>query len=128
RPEVATTPAARVVLIRACGALEQPAARQWLLAAADDADTQVRSEALHALAACLRGEKLLAKEVTAFSKRLADPDFSRVVRPALDLLEAHRFGADAQSFLLGLRESPHVAVRAFALAKLGESETPGAVK
>ena len=58
---------------------------------------------------------------------LAEPDFPRVVRPALDLLDHHQFGKDAQAMLLGLRASPHVAVRSFALAKLGASEAPRAV-
>ncbi len=129
RPDVAANPAAMVTFTRACGALELATARQWLLAnAGREDDRQLQSEALHALGACLRREKLLAKEVAVLSKRLADGDFSRIVRPALELLEGHHFGADAQPFLLGLRESPHVPVRAFALAKLGESEAPGAVR
>ncbi len=128
RPDVAGNAPATLVFTRACGTLELPAARQWLLATADRPDPQLQGEALQALGACLRRERLLAKEVAALSKRLGDADFSRIVRPALDLLEGHHFGADAQRFLLQLRESPHVAVRAFALAKLGESDAPGAVR
>ena len=129
RSDVAKSPAARRTLIRTCGALALPDARRWLLAEATrDDDPQLRTEALGALAACLRREKLLRKEVTALSAMLGDTDFSRVVRPAIDLLEGHRFGSEAQPFLLGLRESPHVAVRSFALAKLGESEAPAAVR
>ena len=52
----------------------------------DDAP-ETRAEALRALAACLRNEKLQAKEVSKVTAMLADPDFPRVVRPALDLLE-----------------------------------------
>src|SRR6185436_6253341 len=50
------------------------------------------------------------------------------VRPALEILEGHKFAADAHVTLLRLRQSPHVAVRSFALAKLGESESPVALK
>jgi hypothetical protein len=128
-PKAATSAPARLVLIRACAALGLPGARRWLLEAATRApEPLVRSEALAALATCLRNDKLLAAEVTALSALLGDGDFSQVVRPALALLESHHFGADAQPFLLGLCASPHVAVRSFALAKLGDSAAPGAVR
>ena len=128
RPDVAANAAATLVFTRAAAALELPDARQWLLATAERREPQLEGEALHALGACLRREKLVAKEVAALSKRLGDADFSRIVRPALDLLDGHHFGPDARGFLMELRESPHVAVRAFALAKLGESDARGAVR
>ena len=128
RPAVAASPIATTALIRILANLGLAGARGWLLAAATGgAQPETRSEALRALAACLRGEKLQAKEVSKVMPLLADADFPRLVRPALDLLEGHQFGKDAQAVLLGLRESPHVAVRSFALAKLGESEAPRAV-
>ncbi len=128
RPEVAASAAARLFLVRTCGALALPDARRWLLAEATRNDLpHVRTEALASLAACIRREKLLAKEVTALIAVLDEPESSHVVRQALELLEGYRFGADAQPLLLRLRESPHVAVRSFALAKLGESDAPGAL-
>ena len=127
--DVAGSPPARLFFVRACGALELVDARRWLLSEATRTDQPlVRTEALAALASCIRREKLLAKEVVALVAMLEESDASRVVRPALELLESHRFADDAQPLLLRLRESPHVAVRSFALAKLGESEAPGAVK
>lgn len=129
REDVAASTTARVFLVRACGALALPDARRWLLAEATRGEhPQVRTEALAAFAACIRREKLLAKEVTALIAMLEDPEASQLVRQALELLEGQRFGADAQPLLLRLRESPQVAVRSFALAKLGESDAPGAVK
>ena len=128
RPSVAASPIAKLAIIRTLANLGLPGARAWLLGETtrDDAP-ETRAEALRALAACLRHEKLQAKELSKVTAMLADPDFPRVVRPALDLLESHHFGKDAQTLLLGLRESPHVAVRSFALAKLGASEAPRAV-
>jgi hypothetical protein len=128
RPAVAASPIATVAVIRTLANLGLPGARGWLLGEATRKDApETRAEALRALAACLRHEKLQTKEVTQITAMLDDPDFPRVVRPALDLLDGHQFGKDAQAFLLGLRESPHVAVRSFALAKLGASEAPRAV-
>jgi hypothetical protein len=128
RPAVAASPGATAAVIRTLANLGLPGARAWLLAQSTRKDApDTRAEALRALAACLRNEKLHAKEVSKITALLADPDFPRVVRPALDLLETHAFGKDDQTFLLGLRESPHVAVRSFALAKLGASEAPRAV-
>lgn len=128
RPVVAASPGATAAVIRTLANLGLPGARGWLLAQATRTDApDTRAEALRALAACLRHEKLTAKEVGKVTAMLSDADFPRVVRPALDLLETHQFGKDAQAFLLGLRESPHVAVRSFALAKLGASEAPKAV-
>lgn len=129
RPEVGASSGARLLLVRACAAIGLPDARRWLLGEAirkDDA--HLRTEALAALAACIRHEKLLAKEVAGLLAMLDEPDSSRMVRPALELLQPHRFGADLQPVLLRLSESAHVAVRSFALAKLGESESPGALK
>ncbi len=128
RPAVVASPGATSAVIRTFANLGMAGARGWLLAQAMRTDApDTRAEALRALAACLRHEKLQAKEVAKVAPLLADPDFPRVVRPALDLLETHPFGKDDQAFLLGLRESPHVAVRSFALAKLGTSEAPRAV-
>jgi hypothetical protein len=128
RPTVATSAVAKLAIIRTCANLGLPPARAWLLGEAVREDApEVRAEALRALAACLRNEKLQAKELGKITAMLGDADFPRVVRPALDLLENHPFGKDAQAFLLGLRESPHPAVRSFALAKLGASEAPRAV-
>jgi len=126
---VAASPSARLFFARACGALELADARRWLLSEATRSDQpDVRSEALAALAACIRREKLLAREVTALVAILDESDASRFIRPVLELLETHRFTDDAHTLLLRLRESQHVPVRSFALAKLGESEAPGAVK
>jgi len=128
RPTVVASPGATTAIIRTLANLGLPGARTWLLAQSTRKDApETRAEALRALAACLRNEKLHAKEVSKVTALLGDPDFPRVVRPALDLLETHAFGKDDQAFLLGLRESPHVAVRSFALAKLGASEAPRAV-
>ncbi len=128
RPAVTASPVATTAAIRTLANLGLPGARAWLLAEATKGDApETRAEALRALAACLRHEKLHAKEVSKVAAMLRDPDFPRVVRPALDLLDGHHFGKDDQAFLLGLRESPHVAVRSFALAKLGASEAPRAV-
>src|SRR6266404_1822654 len=129
RREVGASGAARLFLVRACAALTLPDARRWLLAEAMRTDLpHVRAEALAALAASIRREKLLAKEVTALIAILEDADSGHVVRQALEMLEGHRFGADAQPLLLRLSESPHVAVRSFALAKLGDTAAPGALK
>lgn len=126
---VAASPSARLFFARACGALELADARRWLLSEATRSDQpDVRSEALAALAACIRREKLLAREVTALVAILDESDASRFIRPVLELLETHRFTDEAHTLLLRLRESQHVPVRSFALAKLGESEAPGAVK
>jgi hypothetical protein len=128
RPAVIASPAATTAIIRTLGTLGSPGARVWLLAAATGGDVpETRAEALRALAACLRHEKLAAKEFAKIAPMLSDPDFARVVRPALDLLESRQFGKDDQAFLLRLQKSPHVAVRSFALAKLGTSEAPKAV-
>ncbi len=127
--DVASSPAARLFFVRACGALELPDARRWLLSEVARADqAPVRSEALAALASCIRRDKPLATEVAALVAVLDESDSARFVRPVLELLEGHRFGDDAHALLLRLRESPHIAVRSFALAKLGESEAPGTVK
>jgi hypothetical protein len=129
RKDVDTSGAARLFLVRACGALALPEARRWLLVASTRPDQpHVRTEALAALATCVLREKLLAKEVTALVAMLDEPGSSHVARQALTLLEGHRFGAEAQSLLLRLRQSPHAAVRSFALAKLAESDAPAAVK
>ncbi|HEY2386184.1 MAG TPA: HEAT repeat domain-containing protein [Candidatus Binatia bacterium] len=126
---VATSPPARLFFVRASGALELPEARRWLLSEATRTDQpQVRSEALAALAASVRREKLLAREVTALAAILDESDAGRFVRPVLELLEGHRFADESQALLLHLRDSQHVTVRSFALGKLGESEAPGAVK
>jgi len=128
RPTVGASPLATLAVIRTLGNLGLAGARVWLLTEATRKDaSDTRAEALRALTACLRHEKLQAKEVSKVTAMLTDPDFPRVVRPALDLLETHQFGKDAQTFLLGLRESPHTAVRSFALGKLGASEAPRAV-
>lgn len=128
RPAVAASPVATTAVIRTLANLGLAGARVWLLAEATRADApETRAEALRALAACLRHEKLSAKEFAKIAPMLADPDFPRVVRPALDLLESRQFGKDDQTFLLGLQKSPHVAVRSFALSKLGTSEAPKAV-
>ncbi|MCC6766710.1 MAG: HEAT repeat domain-containing protein [Deltaproteobacteria bacterium] len=128
RPAVAASPIATTAIIRTLANLGLAGARVWLLAQATRGDSaELRAEALRALAACLRHEKLQAKEFGKIAPMLSDADFPRVVRPALDLLESHQFGKGDQAFLLGLRESPHVAVRSFALAKLGASEAPKAV-
>lgn len=128
RPVVAKSPIATLAIIRTLANLGLAGARAWLLGVVTRDDTpELRAEALRALAACLRHEKLQAKELSKVTALLADADFPRVVRPALDLLESHHFGKEAQALLLGLRESPHVAVRSFALAKLGASEAPRAV-
>src|SRR5438552_3873998 len=75
RREVGASSAARLFLVRACAALALPDARRWLLAAAMHVDVpHVRAEALAALAACVRGEKLLAKEVTALIAIVEDPN------------------------------------------------------
>ena len=129
RREVGASSAARLFLVRACAALALPDARRWLLTAAMHVDVpHVRAEALAALAACVRGEKLLAKEVTALIAIVEDPNAAHLVRQALEMLEGYRFGVDAQPVLLRLSESTHVAVRSFALAKLGDSSAPGALK
>lgn len=128
RPAVVASAAATTAAIRTLANLGLPGARTWLLGEATRGDApDIRAEALRALAASLRQQKLLAKELAKVTALLADADFPRVVRPALDLLESHQFGKDDQALLLGLRESPHVAVRSFALAKLGASEAPRAV-
>ncbi|MCC6847425.1 MAG: HEAT repeat domain-containing protein [Deltaproteobacteria bacterium] len=128
RPGVTASPTATTAVIRTLANLGLAGARVWLLAQATRGDSaELRAEALRALAACLRHEKLQAKEFAKIAPMLSDADFQRVVRPALDLLESHPFGKGDQTFLLGLRESPHVAVRSFALAKLGASEAPKAV-
>lgn len=128
RPSAAKSLPARIAVVRTLADLGLPSARAWLLGQARGGeDPELRAEALRALAACVRHEKLLPKEVAALSTMLADSDFGRIVRPALDLLERYPFGKDAQAFLLGLTASPHVAVRSFALAKLGESDAPRAV-
>ena len=128
RPAVAASPLAVLAIVRVLATLGLPGARAWLLAQSTRGATpDIQAEALRALAACLRNEKLQAKELSAASALLAHADFGRIVRPALDLLERHHFGKESQAFLLGLRESPHVAVRSFALAKLGSSEAPRAV-
>jgi hypothetical protein len=130
RADVEASPAARLVLVRAAAAIGAPGARRWLLGQTtrDDDDPYLRTEALAALATCVRQDKLLAKEVSALLAMLEEADAARLVRPALEMLQGHRFGADLQPALLRLRESPHVAVRSFALAKLGESESPVAVR
>lgn len=128
RPTVAASPTATTAVIRTLAHLGLPGARAWLLAQAMRADVpELRAEALRALAACLRHEKLQAKEFAKIAPMLSDPDFPRIVRPALDLLEGHQFAKGDQAFLLGLQKSPHVAVRSFALGKLGASEAPKAV-
>ncbi len=128
RPAVVASAAATTAVIRTLANLGLPGARTWLLGVVTRGEApDIRAEALRALAASLRQQKLLAKELAKVTALLADADFPRVVRPALDLLESHPFGKDDQAFLLGLRESPHVAVRSFALAKLGTSEAPRAV-
>jgi hypothetical protein len=62
RPVVAASPGATAAVIRTLAHLGLPGARAWLLAQATRTDApDTRAEALRALAACLRHEKLTAK-------------------------------------------------------------------
>jgi hypothetical protein len=90
RPTVVASPGATTAVIRTLATLGLPGRTHVAARAVHAQDApETRAEALRALAACLRNEKLHAKEVSKVTALLGDPDFPRVVRPALDLLETH---------------------------------------
>jgi hypothetical protein len=118
-----------IAAIRLLGMLGRPQARKWLIGFVSPEHVHiVRFHALVALLHCLRGQDLQKGEFAKLIPLLEEKEFSDTVRVTLDILDAHEMPAEYQSTLVRLLESPHVAVQKFALRKLGDFDSPAAVK
>ncbi len=120
---------ALISAIRILGQLGRPQARRWLLGFVSAGNHHsVRFHALVALLHCLRGKDLHQDEVARLLPVLEEPEFSDLMRLTLELLESHPLPEKYQPVLSHLLESPHVAVQKFALSKMGEFDSPVAVR
>jgi len=109
------------------GMLASPKAKKTLLRFASPGHTgEVRRRALLAL----RGiaEALAAAEIATLATYLEDDDLGNVVLPTIDALRPVALPAAAASRILRLAQSPHPAVRDFAVFKMGRLDTPAAAK
>lgn len=121
--------AAVISALRLLGMLGRPQARKWVIdfVSAEHHHT-IRFHALVALLHCLRGQDLHKNEYARLLPLLEETEFSDTVRLTLDLLDAHELPEEYQPALSGMLESPHVAVQKFALRKMGEFDSPVAVR
>lgn len=118
-----------IAAIRLLGMLGRPQARKWLVGfVGSDHGHVVRFHALVALLHCLRGQDLQKGEFAKLLPLLEEKEFSDTVRLTLDILDAHEMPPEYQSTLTRLVDSPHMAVQKFALRKMGEFDSPVAVK
>jgi len=121
--------AAVISAIRLLGILGRPQARKWLIGfVGAEHHHLVRFHALVALLHCLRGQDLHKTEYARLFPLLEDKEFSDTVRITLDLLDAHELPTEYQTVLSRMLESPHIAVQKFALRKMGEFDSPTAVR
>ncbi len=115
--------------IRLLGQLGRPQSRKWLIGfVGADHHHSVRFHALVALLHCLREQHLQKGEFARLLPLLEEAEFSDAVRLTLELLEAHPLPEEYQAALSRLVGSPHVAVQKFALRKMGEFDSPAAVR
>ncbi len=115
--------------LRLLGQLGRPQSRKWLIdLVGADHHHSVRFHALVALLHCLREQPLQKGEFARLLPVLEEAEFSDAVRLTLELLEAHPLPEEYQPVLSRLVESPHVAVQKFALRKMGEFDSPAAVR
>jgi len=120
---------ALISAIRLFGQFGRPPARKWLIGfVSADHHHSVRFHALVALLHCLRGQTLQKGEFARLLPLLEEAEFSDAVRLTLELLEAHPLPEEYQPVLSRLVESPHVTVQKFALRKMGEFDSPAAVR
>lgn len=118
-----------IAAIRLFGMLGRPQSRKWLIGFVGPEHAHiVRFHALVALLHCLRGQSLQKGEFAKLIPLLEEKEFSDTVRVTLEILDAHEMPAEYQSTLARLVESSHVAVQKFALRKMGEFDSPAAVK
>jgi hypothetical protein len=122
----------RSVLVAAAklfGALAAPAARKPLLKMLDAREPHVvRTHALGALAACVRGQRLAAAEIDALISLLDSDDEVGMLRPAIRVLEDQTLDRPYLATLNALAESPRPLVKRFAVQKLGAFDSGGVVK
>ncbi|MBI4517185.1 MAG: HEAT repeat domain-containing protein [Deltaproteobacteria bacterium] len=123
---------ARTALVGAAkllGALSEAKARKRLRPLLDKKyEHAVRTHALAALAACLRGQSLTAAEIAALLPLLAEDDEAGILRPAIHLLEDQTLDRSYLPQLNQLADSPQPLVKRFAVHKLGAFESGGVVK
>jgi hypothetical protein len=111
------------------GALADPKARRRLLALLDGEQPHVvRTHALGALAACLRGQRLSTAEIQTLLPLLDEDDEAGILRPAIHLLEDQSLDRSYLSTLNRLAESAQPLVKRFAVQKLGGFDSGAVVK
>lgn len=122
----------RIPLVAAAklfGALADAKARGRLLKMLDPKEPPVvRTHALGALGACLRGAKLTEAEVDALLPLLDETDEAGFLRPAIRLLEDHPLDKRHLATLNRLAESPQSLVKRFAVQQLGRFDSTPVVK
>jgi HEAT repeat protein len=107
--------------------LRAPAVRTYLEFIGADEPAPVRAAALSALAATGTGdeeERVVAKLLPL----LAEADQADIVSPALQVLSKAKIGKDHADRILKLQNSPHPAVRLFAIGALGSVGASKAVE
>lgn len=118
-----------VAAAKLLGALAEPQARKALFAMLDRREPQiVRTHAMSALVACLRGKTLTASETEALLGVLDEDDEAGILRPAVRLLEDQALERSALPRLNALAESPQPVVKRFAIQKLGGFDSSAVVK
>lgn len=118
-----------VSAIRMFGQLGRSKARRRLFRFLDrEHHPALRSHALVALLHCLAKEDLHKDEYARLFSLLEETELSEVTRLALDLLDAHPLPDDSRSLLSRLVESPHEAVKQFALRRMGEFGSAATVR
>ncbi|MBI3784154.1 MAG: HEAT repeat domain-containing protein [Deltaproteobacteria bacterium] len=120
---------ALVAAAKLFGALADPKARKRLFPLLETRQAHaVRTHALGALAACLRGHKLSTGEIDTLLGLLDSDDEAGILRPAIHLLDEQTLSRDYLSQLNRLAESQQPAVKRFAIQKLGGFESAAVVK
>ncbi len=118
-----------VSAMRLLGQLGFAKARRWLFRfVGPEHHPALRSHALVALLHCLAKEELHKDEYARLFSLLEEKELSEVTRLALDLLDAHPLPEDSRSLLSRLVESPHEAVKQFALRRMGDFGSAATVR
>lgn len=118
-----------VSAMRLLGQLGFAKARRWLFRfVGPEHHPALRSHALVALLHCLAKEDLHKDEYAKLFSLLEETGTSEVTRMALDLLDAHPLPDDSRSLLSRLVESPHEAVKQFALRRMGDFGSAATVR
>jgi hypothetical protein len=111
------------------GALADASARALLFPMLDAREPHiVHTHALAALTQCLRGQSLARQEIDRLLALLPSDDEIGILRPAIRLLEDQAFDRTYFARLRELVDSPQPLVKRFAVGKLGDVESGGAVK